>query len=220
LVRGAISSACATIVVVLVFWFALQNKPGWYRPAELDEIGLADARREATTAADLFSDQLVRRKPFDFVLESEAVTRWLGAVREIAPEIAGHVPPELSAPAVSFADGATRVGIHLESKGWRIIASALVSAAVSEAGRSIDLKIAELCGGSLPLPRAVVMRVLGGAGGDGVKVLQHGDFVTIADLLNGIRIRNEFVWPNGKRRFRIGHIVATDGKLQLRIEPM
>jgi hypothetical protein len=218
----AISWACTSVIVLLIFWFVLQHKPGWYRPVQLDEMGLADARREATTEADSFSDQLVRRKPFEFALDGAAVTRWLAAMHEISPDVAGLLPPELSAPAVSFADGAIRVGVHLESKGWRIIASGAVSAEVSDLGRAIDLKLMELSGGSMPLPRSVLMRFLGEANreGVGVRTVHEGDEVTVGDLLHGVRIPNDFVWPNGKRRFRVGNINMQDGKLWLRIEPL
>jgi hypothetical protein len=43
---------------------------------------------------------------------------------------------------------------------------------------------------------------------------------SVEQLYRGIRIRNRFVWPNGKRLFRIDQITIDADELRLRIEPI
>ena len=62
--------------------------------------------------------------------------------------------------------------------------------------------------------------------GGAVTVIRSGDAPaphkpgTAADWLSGLRVPNRFVWPNGKRPFRIDAIELTQGRIRLRLESL
>jgi hypothetical protein len=43
---------------------------------------------------------------------------------------------------------------------------------------------------------------------------------SVDDWFSGVQLRNRFVWPNGRRPFRIGALAVTDGELRARLDPL
>jgi hypothetical protein len=230
--RGSIASAILAPVALVGTWLAFQHKPAWYQPVRLDDEGYQLARRDAVATADSISDQIVQGKAFDLVLRDRSVNEWLAALPRVSPEAKRAMPPELHDPAVRFADERIRVGAHYENSGWQAIISVDLALRVSPDGINLTIALAAVRGGSLPVPRAIVERLLGpllerarrrhnnnddadSTWGTMLENLQSTD-----QLFNGVTIRNRFVWPNGRRPFRIESIRITDGELRCRLQPL
>lgn len=222
----AVFALCVTI------WLVFQHKPAWYEPAVPDELTLQAARTGSAAFADDTSDAMVRGQPFEVVLLEKSVNQWLAALPVLWPEVRDHFPPGLEAPAVSFADGEIRVGGLYSHGPWKVIANVGIVPELIDHGESIRLRAVEARGGSLPLPRRLLERLVnrirtnsrgdqratGGEQTAGALILR--EVRTVDDLFCGIRIRNDFVWPNGERRYRIASITITRGELRLGLDPL
>lgn len=233
--RSALISLIAAPLGSLALWLALEHRPGWYVPAILDEQGVQAARRDATNAVDQFGDQLVRRQLFEIVLSDDALNAWLTALPNIWPDAARAIPRELHAPALRFESGFLRIGALYEVSGWRAIVSGAVTAALADDGAAIELRLVETCCGSVPMPPSLIARAANphlqaGAPSEGKQspapktshdvISSIHEIRSVDQLYGGVRIRNRFVWPNGKRPFRIDQITIDAGELRLRIEPI
>jgi len=219
----------------LALLLALEHRPGWYVPAVLDEQGVQAARRDATNAVDRFGDHLVRRQPFEVVLRVDAINAWLTALPSIWPDAARAIPQELRDSALRFESGLLRIGAHCEVSGWRAIISGAVAAALTDDGGTIELRLVETCCGSVPMPQSLIARIANphleaAALSEGKQpsaletprnaISSIHEIRSIEQLYRGVRIRNRFVWPNGKRSFRIQQITIEPGEVRLRIEPI
>ncbi len=239
--RGWIASAILAPVALVGLWLAFQHKPAWYQPVRLDDEEYQLARREAVATADSISDQIVQGRAFDLVLRDRSVNEWLAAWPRVSPEARRALPPELHDPAVRFTDERIRVGAHYEKSGWQAIVSVDLALRVSPDGINLTIALAAVRGGSLPVPRAIVERLLGPLLERARRRHNHNDaadtgspwgttlvlsregldnLYSTAQLFEGVTIRNRFVWPNGRRPFRIESIRITDGELRLRIQPL
>jgi len=229
--RGWIASAILAPVALIGTWLAFQHKPAWYQPVRLDEAGYQLARRDAVATADSISDQIVQGKAFEVLLTDRSVNEWLAALPRVSPEAKRAMPPELHDPAVRFTDERIRVGAHYEKSGWQAIVSVDLALRVSPDGINLTIALAGVRGGSLPVPRAIVERLLGpllerarrrhnNNDADSPWGTTLDDLQSTDQLFNGVTIRNRFVWPNGKRPFRIKSIRITDGQLRCRLEPL
>jgi len=215
-------------VSVIGSWLVVQHRPGWYAPPRLDQDGLKRARREATERADDFGDRLVRRESFDLVLTETQVNEWL-AVMPPMWETAENV--QVTEPAVSFEPGVIRFGVLVDRSGWRFILSVAVSVTLCEGGRDVELRLVDARGGSFPVPRAALswaawMRGDAHEGrpaddeadSDQLDALVQ-DIQSVDDLLDGVKHRNRFVWPNGNRSFSIERLSIEPGRILVRIRP-
>ena len=143
------------------------------------------------------------------------------------------MPDELRAPALQFAQDHIRFAAHFDRSGWQAIVSVDLFVRVSDDGMSVTVALAGARGGSLPVPRAVIERLLGplieqsrssGKNHDtdaaspwdaAVKNMRSAD-----QLFTGVTTRNRFVWPNGKRPFRIESMHIAKGELRCRLQPL
>lgn len=166
-------------IALVVLWLAFQHKPGWYRPAVLDDAGVQRAQRDAVSMADRVSDRMAEGKPFDVVLVDRSVNEWLAALPHAWPDARDALPPELTQPVVRFIGqphgggssgapdrlavppGEIIVGAHFARGGWRAIASGRFSLRVSADGTMIEIGWNGAYGGSLRLPEWLVEKLLG-----------------------------------------------------------
>jgi hypothetical protein len=228
--HGITGALAAGPFVLVVLWLMLHHKPGWYRPVALDEAGLQLARDDATTMADDISDRIVMGDAFDLALRARAVNEWLAGLSGFWPEVEQSIPPELTDPAMGFEPGCVRVGALYTGQRWRAIISAGLSVRLSGDARSIEIALKDIRGGSLPAPRAVLGRLIDPllerardrSSDEERSPLESAlrDVRSVDDLFKGVKVRNDFVWPNGERPFRIDSIKINDGELTLRIEPL
>ena len=239
--QGWIASAILAPVALIGAWLAFQHKPAWYQPVRLDEEGYQLARRDAVATADAISDQIVQGKTFEVLLTDRSVNEWIAALPRVSPEARRALPPELHDPAVRFLRGSgqvtderIRVGAHFEKSGWQAIVSVDLALRVSPDGINLTIALAAVRGGSLPVPRAIVERLLGpllehahrrhrdhdDADADSTWGTTLDNLHSTDQLFNGVTIRNRFVWPNGRRPFRIESVRITDGELRCRLQPL
>jgi hypothetical protein len=220
------------LTTVAALWMMFQHIPAWYRPAELDEATRQRARHEATALTDYVGDQLVRAATFDVVVRDTSVNEWLGTLVELWPDAGRLLPPEAREPAIAFETDRVRIGVLLAGSGWQAIVSATIMLGLSPDGRSVEIALRGVQGGSLPVPRRILVplidRVLreakGGLRGGTdevsptVSILR--DIESADSLFAGLRIRNRFVWQNGNRPFRIEAVSIDRGVLRIVIEPL
>ena len=131
-----------------------------------------------------------------------------------------------------FEDHSIRIGVLYAGGRWRAILSVSLSLGVSRDGLSLETALNEAHGGSLPVPRALLTRMLdpllqeARAHRDGkshavawlASVLREVE--SVEQAFTGVTIRNRFTWFNGRRPFRIDAIEIVPGALRLRIEPL
>ncbi len=230
--RTALVALLLGLTGLTALWLTFQHKPGWYRPAVLDSAGLRRARRDATNTMDFIGDQIVRGEPFDLTLSERSVNEWLAALPHVWPEAARQLGTEFTDLAVDFYAGVVRVGGHFSSKGVRVIASVGLILEKTDDGRYLRIALIGAHGGSLPLPHVVLESLL-------ERLLRHaramkrdphatanpliralGEAESCEDLFLGLRVGNRFIWPNGRRAFRIADIEISDDLIRLRIEPL
>lgn len=237
--RGIAAALVTGPCLLVVLWLMFQHKPSWYRPATLDEAGLERARGEATGVADDVSDRIVQGEPFDLVLRDRAVNEWLAGLEGIWPDAQHVIPPELSNLATRFDGDRVRLGALCAGGRVRVILNAAFSVRVSDDGRNVAIALTGARSGSLPIPRAVLDRMLNpllsqqhsrdvrsrtaaASGKAQPTPLESSldDVRSVDDLFEGVKVRNRFIWPNGDRPFRIDSIKIDNGELHLRIEPL
>jgi hypothetical protein len=231
--KGLLPALFPALAAFVGLWLAFQHKPAWYQPVRLDEPGYQRARRDAVATADSISDQLVQGKEFELVLTDRLVNEWLSALPQIWPEAKRALPDELRDPAVRFTKDRIRIAAHFDASGWQAIVSVDLVIGVSGDGTSVTVALAGARGGSLPVPRTVIERILqpliervrrGGVREDADAASPWDAAVksvhSAEQLFAGVSTRNRFVWPNGKRPFRITSIRIADGDLRIRLQPL
>ncbi len=221
-----IFSLGATLTLLIL---VLQCRPSWYQPVVLSESVVQDARRETVAAADDFSDRLVRRKLFEVVFTEDEVTRWLAALPQVWPEAGAAWPKSLQAPVVRFvADGQVYLGVRAESSGWRAVVSLEGSLKLSENKDSLRIKLDRIQCGKLSIPATLLEQIAPWvrpkprpqAGKEGSEGQGDPTTIDVAQLVRGVEIGNTFVWPNGRRKFRITALHVENGRVRLTIQPL
>ena len=233
--RTAALSLLASLIGLLSLGLTLEHRPAWYIPAVLDAAGVQSARRDATRFVDQFGDRLVAGKPFEIVLRDEALNTWLTALPQIWPDAAQAMPSELYHPAIRFESGLLYAGAMYDVGGWRAIVSVAMTVSLSNDGTAVRFQLVDAYCGSAPLPRFLLARFTDPrfqartpSPPQGTSIQDYSENVissfrevrSIDQLFRGIRVRNRFVWPNGKRPFRIVGITINPDELRLRIEPL
>ena len=222
----------------IALWLCFEHRPAWYRPVRLDEAGMKRARRESAAVIDSVGDWLFRSEQFEptsgfeIVLTEREVAEGLTVLRQVWPAAGGWWPPEFTDPAVRLTDDRILAGAHFESVGWRAILSIEFHAAVSADGEAVELALLGAYAGSLRFPRVILERLLRryavprrsrGDNGEGRRtrvISTLHDVESVEQLFQGVRIRNRFVWPNGKRPFRVDSITIEEGTVRIRIEAL
>lgn len=227
--RVGILATSIGLIGLAALWLTFQHKPGWYRPVTLNPAGLHLARRDATNTLDSIGDRIVRGEPFDLVLSKRSVNEWLAALPQLWPDAASRLGSRFTELAVDFDSDGIRLGALYTRRGWRVIASVDLKIAVTQDGRFLQITLPRLRGGSLPLPRRLLESLLDpflrqgrdpSSAGAGAFDLIAGETGLAGERVAGVRLRNRFIWPNGRRDFRFTSIEVKSGELRLRIEPL
>jgi len=164
---------------------------------------------------------MVKGKPFDIVLDQQQLNEWLAAMPVLFPQARNEIPDWLRESAVSISSDMLRVGVRYDKNGWRAIINVGLQLSVSPNGESIVLTLSEAHGGSIPILQSTLKNILSGMidqSSDESSALL-GQNQSIDDLFTGLNIENNFLWPNGRRAYRIESITFHNDKIKLRIDP-
>jgi|CXWL01.1.fsa_nt_gi hypothetical protein len=213
--RVVIASILVLAAGGVALMLALEYRPAWYAPVALTETELQQGRMEAMRVVDLVSDQLVDRKPFEIALSDNQLNTWLSGLAQIWPDAERRIPREIVEPFVTFESGSLRTAARLVSNGWRAIVSSDYGLQLSTDKKHLIVKLNSVRCGAVTLPRFVVASLC--------KPYLRTEAMrghTLSQLYEGLPFENRFVWPNGRRPFRIEELNVEQGKIRLRIEPL
>lgn len=203
------------VAALAIFFTALAHRPAWYRPVGLTDDRLRQARLDAINLVDYVGDQLAEHRAFDLTITDSQCNEWLTGLAEIWPEAARKMPRQISSPFVLFQSGTIRTAAGVESKTLNAVVTSACQMVVSPDKKHLHVKLLSVHCGALPLPRFahdwMASRILP------YTLLKEFD----SDQPDHhFVIENYFIWPNGKKPFRIGEITFQAGALRLKMQPL
>lgn len=207
LLFGLASLGVSTAALIL----ALEYKPAWYAPPLPSESELREGRMEAMRIVDDVGDRLVTGVPFDVELSQAQVNVWLSGLEQIWPEASQRIPDEVRQPYVSFEPDSIRSAARVEAEGWRAIASCVYQLALSNDKKLLTARLQAARCGAVPLPQFVIATFLKSPS---TMRSQREPWYEYLEW------DNYFVWPNGRRPFRIERIDLEHGFIRIRIVPL
>lgn len=218
------------VLLPLIFVLLVEFRPGWYRPAGTDPESLEEARLHATRVADFISDRMVRREPFDVTLTGATANHWLATLLYDRPQLVEKLPSYLVRPTVGFGDDGIQVGATYERWGVRAVVSLRCSFELDGADL-LQFRFERFAVGALSIPVGFCLFFTDPESSmledskTWSTILESGSErrsqqLSFGDLVRGVHLRNHFVWPNGKRPFRIGSVRIVGDSLRLLIEPL
>jgi hypothetical protein len=203
-----IGLAAAALLVVGAFvggGCAVTCRPSWYAPQAVDYARLPEDKRALVAIVDGIGGALQRPGPHAVDVAADQVNRWIVARHELSPEewLDAELPdlPDAHVPVVSFVPGGrVRLAVLANAGGFGSVLSVIVR--VQVAADELLLSIEGVRLGLLPVPRSWVMEAARRWGDEPARQRLGADGTW--------RVPNDFVWPNGKRRYRITAFTTTD----------
>lgn len=184
-------------------------RPAWYQPAAVDYGRLREDKAALARLQDEISAALNSGWPAQFEIREDQLNRWIVARDQLWPE-AGDEPAAWQDVQVELHGGVVRIGATVEYGGLRAVATLLCRASISGEGIEIYCDSCRL--GLLPVPLGWLSSAL-------AELQSEGD-VLVSPLRGGtMLIRNDWVWPNGRRRCRLSEVRVVDGVATAVLEP-
>jgi hypothetical protein len=205
-----LAGGAAAIGLLAVLSLAATRRPAWYRPASVDHARLRADKWDLAALLDKIGAALNTGRPVTFELHADQVQRWIVARGEIWPETIVDLGP-IRDTVVVFEEGGFRVGAEVAGGSLRAVLS--LNGRVEVDGSRLRLTYGSVRLGAVPVPRSwvngVIARIRPPASAD-LRVGQDG----------AIGLRNEWVWPNGRRRYRIAGVAVSEGVARVTLEPL
>ncbi|MBP7744930.1 MAG: hypothetical protein KA383_02285 [Phycisphaerae bacterium] len=205
-----LSGACLVPVLLLGAFLALTFRPAWYQPGAVDRGRLLADKTALAQLQDDISAALNAGRTARFRLDEAQLNRWLTARGELWPEL-GADPEGIGQPVVRLADGVIRVAVLARVRGAEAIVE--LAGRVEPTAESIVVHCAHVRVGAVPIPRDWVL-------GQVSRRLARAANTKLTVAHGALRLANEWVWPNGKRRFRAAEIVVSAGAVEVALEPL
>ena len=207
--RAAIALLVALPLALAALTLTATCRPRSYRPASTDYTRLHADKRDLAALVDEIGAALNGGRPVQLQLREDQINRWIAARAGMWPEAAVDIRP-LRDPQLTFHDGGIRFAALAEHAGWRAVLSITCHVAVTGDRVLIRCDAARL--GLLPLPAGWFSRLVTTAlRGTGVSVEASPD--------GALALRNDWLWPNGKRRFRLADLRVSAAAVHLGLEP-
>ena len=207
--RAAIALLIALPLALLALGLTATCRPRWYRPVSTDYARLHDDKRDLAALGVDIGAALNAGRPIQLQLREDQLNRWIAARAEMWPEAAVDIRP-LRDPQLTFHDDEIRFAALAEHAGWRAVLSITCRVAVTGDRVLIRCNAARL--GLLPLPAGWLASLVTTAlRGTGVSVEAGPD--------GALALHNDWLWPNGKRRFRLADLRISAAVVHFGLEP-
>jgi hypothetical protein len=191
---------------------SLLYRPAWYVPAVLDRSRLDQDNRDLVNLLDRIGVALNHGNAIDIDLDQDQVNRWIGARHEWPEAVQRLDLGPFGDPFVVFAgEGALRLGALARLSDVSVVVSGDLRIVVESDRVALTLSAARV--GAVSLPRNLMGRVsrdIRTSSPEAAGLLRSGQ----------TSWPNDWLWQNGKRRFRVGHCVIEAGLVRIRIEPL
>lgn len=189
---------------------AVSCQPAWYRPASIDYNLLDRDKADLARLLDRIGVALNRREAVEIELHEDQLNRWI-AERHEWPEADRIDLGALKEPYACVLDGGRiRVAARVAYRELSVVAS--VTASPRILGDRLRIDANAVHAGVAPVPVRLVRDWLRGGLPPAYAAFLTADGAWLC--------ANDFVWPNGRVRFRLAHIESDRSLLRLRLEPL
>ncbi|TWT41134.1 hypothetical protein RAS1_38270 [Phycisphaerae bacterium RAS1] len=189
---------------------AMAWRPAWYAASPVDRARLESDKRDLAALVSNISDALNAGRPAEISLDRAQLNRWLAARRELWPD--AELPGWLSEPCVAL-EQPNRVQVGGLLRLGVLAAVLSVEFSVRADAAYLYINPTDAAVGSLPITTGWALTEVV-ARGEGQ--LQR---ITL-DGRPGVKVLNEWVWPNGKVPFCIENLRITADRLSARLVPL
>lgn len=197
-------------VLLLGAYLALTFRPAWYQPAAVDRGRLHADKTALAQLQDDISAALNAGRTARIRLDEAQFNRWLTARGELWPEL-GADPEGIEQPVVRLADGVIQIAALARVRGAEGVVE--LAGRVEPTAESIVVQCEHVRVGAVPIPRDWVL-------GQVSRRLARAANTKLTVTDGALRLANEWVWPNGKRRFRVAEFVVSAGAVEVALEPL
>ena len=180
-------------------------------PRSIDYHRLEEDKRSQIRLESLISAALNAGRPAEVTLDQELINRWIAARHELWP---GEVPSLgfFSRPAIVLEEGnRIRAAATVEYAGVHSVLSGSIQIELD--GGVLRITPEEVRIGVLPAPTSFMEDALR-------SLIEESDSAILKVVDHHVETRNEWVWPNGKRLFRIAELSISDGKVRAVLESL
>lgn len=210
LVKYLLLSVSLGLLALAGFVCAVTWQPSWYRPAAVDYARLEEDKAFVANTADRIGDALIRGEPVTVELDEARLNRLI-AERTEWPQGREISLGGLNDPYVDLRDGdRIRVGARATYGRARAVISATLGFGVAD--DSLTIRLEDAAAGAAPAPGGLLERVTH-------QIAQQAGREAHEEAPGSITLRNDFVWPNGKVRYRVKEIHIEESKLRIMLAP-
>ncbi len=208
--RLALAAGASGLAALAALTLAATHRPAWYRPAAVDHTRLLADKRELVNLLDRIGEALNNNRPITFELRADQVQRWLVARAEIWPDASVDLGP-LRDPVVRSEGDRVQVAATVEGRGLRAVLATTCHAEVRPDSVLIHYEALHL--GALPVPVRWAAGMLAG-------IPDAGPLLAAAPEPGTLALANDWIWPNGHRRYRLRKLEVSDGVAKVTLEPV
>ena len=209
--RVVLLGVCAIgVVLAATLGLAVTHRPSWYHPPAVNRARLHADKAALAELQEEISAALNAGQAVHFELSEDQLNRWIAARTEMWPEAAFDVEG-LEQPQINVLDGRIRVGATVRQGAFSGVLSLIGRSEVTDTSLVVYYEAARL--GAIPIPRGWIIEQL-------AALPPSGRGAVDVDGRGTIALKNEWVWPNGKRRFRLRELRAMSGMVSVTLEPI
>lgn len=203
--------ASALFCAVGIFIFGLHCRPNWYIPRSIDYGTLEDDKRAQVQLENRVSAALSAGQSVELTLTQDQLNRWIAARGELWPGKLPSLEP-FEHPMIVLEEGnRIRVAASAVYAGVRAVISLTFRVELTEG--EVVIAADSLHAGALPIPTGVFAKNLRNR-------MERAPTQVLEFDGERLVLRNEWVWPNGKRLFRAAALWTADGALRITLEPL
>lgn len=184
-------------------------RPDWYRPHAVDYTRLSQDKRNLVGLLDQIGAALNAGEAIEVSLDAAQINRWLAARDELWPDQSTQWRIWEN-PLVHCGSGQVTFAAQVETAGGPLIVSCTLRGRAEPDTVRLEADAPRV--GRLPVPWRWLQARLNPENNPLAGHLRrhNGQFV----------LDNHFVWPNGKRSFRIEDLAIAPGRIRLKLSPL